>query len=106
MVNLQSLCAVLAVFCLLLAVICLIGFGVDWLAYSHSTNNAAANNTLDYGRLQAALAIFVMGMLFLVLWFLQEIPFQRARARNSRPIPPTIDGSVTTDTEEEPTPKQ
>lgn len=84
MVNFQSLCVIIAVLSLLLAVICLLCFGVEYLIYSHALASGVTKATLDYGRLHAALTAVTGFGFWFALWFLQDIPFQRARKRNRR----------------------
>lgn len=80
MVNLQSLCVIIATLTLLLAVVFLLCFGVECLIYWHAVAGGS-RATLDYGRLQAAGIAFVGSLCWLGLWFLQELSFQLARRR-------------------------
>lgn len=96
MVNCQSLCAIIAMFCLLMAIICLVGFGVDLFNYYHGSYSEVASITLDFGRLYAALVMVGISGFWFALWFLLEIPFLRARRHNRgfiSPNPPSVKSS-------------
>jgi len=65
MMNLESLCLVMAAFLLLVAVIGLVVFGIDLWIHFHSANTGAARIALDYEPLgRAVFALFAFGTFF------------------------------------------
>ncbi len=95
MVNLQSICLILAVLSLLLALLCFVWLGV---CYSWGLVTRATRPVAEYEAFRLALVALAVFGFNSVLWFLQEIPFYRLfeRAGNTGgeadpSLPSTID---------------
>jgi uncharacterized BrkB/YihY/UPF0761 family membrane protein len=69
MLNIKSLCALMAVASLLLAALGIVRFGIDLWAYLHSSNPGnTPSGALNYGGLGVMLSGVVMFGIFILLY--------------------------------------